>query len=132
MSVRIALIACVLAGASSLATAAPTVDADAVFAALDSDKDQQLSREEFQAGYARVQQAIEIEARLRKQFAIVDLDRSGALDDAEFAKLPLVTRLGAAAPALATFDADRDRKLAFAEYRVLVQRLGAAPATAKE
>ena len=128
MRSRVRLLALALACMAFSANAAPTVDADAVFAALDSDKDQQLSREEFQAGYARVQQAIAIEARLRKQFAIVDLDRSGALDDAEFAKLPLVARLGTAAPMLATFDANRDRKLAFAEYRVVVQRLGAAPA----
>jgi Ca2+-binding EF-hand superfamily protein len=133
MSARVLLACCVLALGSlpALATA-PTVDADAVFAALDSDHDQALSRQEFQAGYARVQQAIAIEARLRQQFAVVDLDRSGALDEAEFAKLPLVARLGSAAPALAAFDANRDRQLAYPEYRNVVQRLGAAPASAKE
>jgi len=119
-----ALLLCVALAAA--ATAPAPTQADAVFAALDADHDQVLSREEFAAGYARVQQAIEVEARLRRQFAIVDGDRDGALDGAEFAKLPLVVRLGAAAPAMATFDADRDGKLRFAEYREVVRRLAAA------
>jgi Ca2+-binding EF-hand superfamily protein len=132
MSARAILMACLAVVAAPVATAAPTVDAEAVFAALDSDKDQQLSRAEFQAGYARVQQAIAIEARLRRQFATVDLDHDGALDDGEFGKLPLVARLGTQAPALDAFDANRDRKLGFAEYRSVVQRLGAATTAAKD
>ena len=108
------------------AVAAAPTQADAVFAALDADHDQVLSREEFAAGYARVQQAIEVEARLRRQFAIVDANHDGALDGAEFAKLALVVRLGTAAPALATFDADRDGKLRYAEYRGVVRRLAPA------
>jgi Ca2+-binding EF-hand superfamily protein len=107
------------------AAAAPT-QADAVFGALDTDHDGALSRGEFATGYARVQQAIEVEARLRRQFAVVDANHDGALDGAEYSKLALVVRLGAAAPGLATFDADRDGKLRFAEYRDLVRRLAAA------
>ena len=122
-----------LAGSAAGAASVPaTANADAVFAALDTDHDQALSRQEFAAGYARVQQAIAIEARLRRQFAIVDADHDAALDAGEYAKLALVARLGDAAPALAAFDGNRDGKLAFAEYRAVVQRLGAAPAAARE
>jgi Ca2+-binding EF-hand superfamily protein len=128
VSARAALIvACVLA--ATAAVAAPGDDAartDAVFAALDTDHDQVLSRQEFAAGYARVQQAIAIEARLRQQFAIVDANHDGGLDGAEYARLALVARRGDAAPALATFDGDRDGKLGFDEYRVVVRRLAAA------
>jgi Ca2+-binding EF-hand superfamily protein len=121
------------AGAAVGADAPPAATrADAVFAALDTDHDQVLSRQEFEVGYARVQQAIAIEARLRRQFAVVDPDHDGALDADEYARLALVARLGKAAPALASFDGNRDGKLGFDEYRVVVQRLGAAPVAAKE
>jgi Ca2+-binding EF-hand superfamily protein len=136
MSARHLLIAASLAACAGAAnSAAPAPDAtraDAVFAALDTDHDQALSRAEFQAGYARVQQAIAIEARLRRQFAVVDGNHDGAIDSAEFVQLALVARLGNAAPAMASFDGNRDGKLGFDEYRVVVQRLGAAPVAAKE
>jgi Ca2+-binding EF-hand superfamily protein len=126
-------VALALAGSAAGAASAPaTPNADAVFAALDTDHDQALSRQEFAAGYARVQQAIAIEARLRRQFAIVDADHDAALDAGEYAKLALDARLGGSAPTLASFDGNRDGKLAFAEYRAVVRRLGAAPAAAKE
>jgi Ca2+-binding EF-hand superfamily protein len=121
------LVACLVYASSTFA--APANEAartDAVFAALDTDHDQALSRQEFAAGYARVQQAIAIEARLRQQFAIVDINHDGGLDGVEYAHLALVARRGDAAPALATFDGNRDGKLAFDEYRVVVRRLAAA------
>jgi Ca2+-binding EF-hand superfamily protein len=121
------LLLCAALAAAARAGAAPAPrQADAVFAALDADHDQALSREEFAAGYARVQQAIEVEARLHRQFGVVDANRDGALDGAEYAKLVLVARLGASAPALATFDADADGRLGFDEYRNVVRRLAPA------
>jgi Ca2+-binding EF-hand superfamily protein len=120
------LLVAALAAVARTGAAPPPTPADAVFAALDADHDATLSREEFAAGYARVQQAIEVEARLHRQFGVVDADRDGALDAAEYAKLALVVRLGASAPALASFDADADGKLGFDEYRRVVRRLAPA------
>ena len=130
MSVRALVFCACLAMAASAsvaaATVAPPARDEAVFRAWDANKDQALSREEFKAGYARLQQAIALEVRLRTQFNVVDGDRSGGIDAAEFATLVLVKRMGAAAPALAAFDADGDKALQFGEYAVLVQKLGAA------
>ena len=124
----LALIALAFAGSAWSAE----TRSDAVFAALDTNHDSSVSREEFAAGYARVQQAIAVEARLRNQFAIVDANHDNGLDAGEYAKLALVVRAGKAAPAITTFDGNRDGTLDFDEYRGLVQRLGAAPAAAKE
>jgi Ca2+-binding EF-hand superfamily protein len=133
MKARIGLLlSCAIATAAIAAPAPGAARADAVFAALDADHDQALSREEFAGGYARMRQAIAIEARLRQQFAIVDADHDGGLDGAEYARLALVARLKDAAPALASFDGNRDGKLGYDEYRVAVQRLAATPAAAKE
>ena len=56
------------------------------FAALDANKDKVLSLAEFQVGYARMQQAIAVELRLREQFQSVDIDRSGAISPFDVAE----------------------------------------------
>jgi hypothetical protein len=99
--------------ATAVAAPAPT-PADAAFAALDANHDGALSPAEFRAGHAALQRALEVQARLRQQFAVVDADRSGAIEAGEYARMELVRRAGAAAPSLSTFDADRNAALGFA------------------
>lgn len=93
------------------------------FAALDANKDKALSLAEFQVGYARMQQAIAVELRLREQFQSVDIDRSGAIEPTEYDELALVKRAGALAPTLSTFDGNANRKLEFAEYVAAVRAM---------
>ena len=100
--------------------------AEAIFGALDANKDKALSLQEFQAGYASVQRAIALEVRLREQFQTVDANRSGAIEAGEYTNLALVKRAGKAAPELATFDANKNQKLEFAEYVTVVHRLAAS------
>jgi hypothetical protein len=121
------LLAAALAAAPAPAPTPRADPVDAVFAALDSDRDGTLSRAEFRAGHAALQKAIATEVRLRDQFRAVDRDRSGAIEAAEYSKLVLVRRAGASAPAFAAFDADGDAKLGFGEYLVAVRRLASAP-----
>ena len=103
---------------------------EALFGALDTNKDKVLSLPEFQAGYASVQRTIALDLRLREQFRAVDADRSGAIETGEYANLVLVKQAGAAAPGLAAFDANKNQKLEFAEYLTVVHRLAASqPAT---
>lgn len=135
---RILCFAVLLAGTSLVAPAhsAPAAAAPAagtVFDTLDTDHDQQLSRQEFQAGYASLQRTLEAERRLREQFRKLDADGSGALDASEYGELVLVRQAGAKAPPHASFDADRSGGLGFAEYlaaiRALAGVVAAAPAS---
>lgn len=103
---------------------------EALFGALDTNKDKVLSLPEFQAGYASVQRTIALDIRLREQFRMVDANRSGAVEAGEYANLVLVKQAGTAAPGLAAFDANKNQKLEFAEYLTVVHRLAASqPAT---
>ena len=45
-----------------------------------------------------------------------DADKSGKLEAGEYASLALVKRLGASAPAMGAFDANKDGGLQFPEY----------------
>lgn len=134
---RACYLAILLTGASltapahcASAVAAPS--GGTVFDALDTDHDQQLSRQEFQAGYAGLQRAFEVEQRLRDQFRSLDTDRSGALEAGEYAQLVLVRQAGAKAPPHTAFDADRSGGLDFGEYLAVVRALSSATAAAPE
>lgn len=110
--------------------------ADAIFHALDTNKDGSLSPQEFQVGYAGMQRLIVVEIRLREQFRLVDADHSGSINAVEYANLALVKLAGKSAPALSTFDADKNGLLDFAEYVAAIRRLAtlqpAAPTTTKK
>jgi hypothetical protein len=100
------------------------------FKAWDKDRDGTLSLVEFRAGWQRVQQAADVQARLRQQFATVDANQNGAIDPPEYGGLLLVKNAGAKAPQMAVFDANRDGRLGFPEYVKLVQAL--APDAGKD
>jgi hypothetical protein len=117
----------VAAPAAPAQTAAP-----GLFDTLDVNKDQVLSRQEFQSGYAGLQRLIAIQVRLREQFGALDANRSGAIDASEYANLELIKGQGKAAPSLVAFDANHDQKLNFAEYATLVRKLATGQASAKK
>jgi hypothetical protein len=99
-----------------------------LFAAFDSNHDRMLSAQEFAVGYAGLQRATALARRMHTQFAAMDTDKSGALDEHEYAGLLLVKQAGKSAPPFSVFDANGDRTLGFAEYVALVQKLAPAPA----
>jgi hypothetical protein len=118
------------------AKAPQSTRADAIFHALDTNKDGALSPQEFQAGYVDMQRLIAVEIRLREQFRLVDADHNGSINAVEYANLALVKRAGKSAPALSTFDTNKDGSLDFAEYITAIRRLAAlqqtGPAAAKK
>ena len=140
MSLHTFLLPFLILVSSSAAAATPQASApqaapggaarvDATFAAWDANKDHLLSLSEFEAGWAALQKATATEVALHRQFQAMDTDRSGAIEDGEYANLMLVKRAGKAAPALSAFDANKDQRLQFGEYLDLVRRLGATQAT---
>ncbi|GAB3097469.1 EF-hand domain-containing protein [Lysobacter terrae] len=107
------------------ATDAPVVLSPAVvFAAWDSDKNKQLSPEEFNAGWARMERIAALR-QLKAQFDRHDANKNSALDAAEYAALALIRNAGASAPPIARFDGDKSGGLDFKEYVALVAALGA-------
>ncbi|GAB3350758.1 EF-hand domain-containing protein [Lysobacter tyrosinilyticus] len=105
------------------AAGAQPASSSRLFDSLDRNKDQVLSRQEFQSGYAGLQRFIVMQGRLHEQFGALDVDRSGAIDGDEYANLELIKRLGNTAPSLSIFDANHDQKLGFAEYAEAVHKL---------
>jgi EF hand domain-containing protein len=105
--------------------AQPSTRTDAIFHALDTNKDGSLSPQEFQAAYAGMQRLIVVEIRLREQFRLVDADHSGSINAVEYANLALVKRAGKPAPVFSAFDADKNGSLDFAEYVTAIRRLAA-------
>ena len=97
---------------------------DATFAAWDKDGNGTLTQDEFRAGWMATREDLALR-RLRTEFARHDADKSGKLEAGEYAKLALVQRAGASAPAMATFDKDKDGGLQFAEYIEFVKVAGA-------
>lgn len=117
------------AQAVTVAKPAAQTPAAGVFSALDSNQDQTLSLQEFQAGYAVLQRSFALEIRMRDQFRAVDADHNGAIEVGEYAELALVKRAGNAAPALSAFDTNQDQKLGFDEYLAVVRKLAAPQPT---
>lgn len=99
----------------------------ATFTAWDVDKDKVLSLQEFEAGWRNLQRASALEMSLHRQFNLVDANKSGAIDPGEYNSLLLVKRAGKSAPQLSSFDANRNQRLEFGEYLVLVRRMTSVP-----
>ena len=92
---------------------------ETVFNAWDKDKNKALSIEEFRAGWTDIQMRQTV-GKLHANFVAMDTNKSGALEQNEFANLELVKKAGAKAPLMTAFDADKSGKLEFKEYVELI------------
>lgn len=126
LSLALALLAG-MASAQTKSAAAPAIaqpnPADAAFSAWDTDHNGSLSQQEFRNGWLQARQVMQLQARLSKQFAIIDANNSGAIEASEYGNLVLIKQAGNSAPPLATFDTNKDGKLQPAEYLKLVSTL---------
>jgi Ca2+-binding EF-hand superfamily protein len=100
---------------------------DQMFAALDKDKNKQVSFEEFKNGVVAERRQMLIIEQLRNKFKAADKNASGGLDAAEFSQLPGLQNLPAPKPAFADFDLNKDKKMDFREYVGFVAKMSAAP-----
>jgi len=55
-------------------------------------------------------------AKLHQNFVAMDANKSGTLEQDEFAKLEIIKKAGAKAPMMSAFDADKNGKMDFKEY----------------
>jgi Ca2+-binding EF-hand superfamily protein len=129
-----AALALAFAGAAAAQTAAPAkagapaankprvATPDETFALWDKDKNKSLSLEEFKAGYQMVQAQGTVR-KLHANFAAMDKNKSNALEFDEYANLELVKKAGAKAPAMTTFDTDKNGKLDFKEYLGMIEAM---------
>jgi Ca2+-binding EF-hand superfamily protein len=126
----VAALALAFAGASVAQQAAPAAKAgqpraatpDETFALWDKDKNKSLSLDEFKAGFQMVQAQGAVR-KLHQNFTAMDKNKSGSLEQDEYARLELVKKAGAKAPALSTFDADKNGRLEFKEYLSLIETM---------
>lgn len=102
-------------------------EAEAAFARMDTNHDQQLSLDEFKNLTRNGRQGL-VYPRLPAHFRSRDLDQSGFLEAEEFAGLRMVINAGSGAPTLAAVDSNGDARLDFREYVLMMARLdGALP-----
>jgi hypothetical protein len=99
--------------------------AEVAFKRIDSNHDQQLSREEFMAALSNGRQGL-VYQRLPAHFRDRDTDKSGFLEAGEFAALRMVVAAGDAAPTMASADSNGDARLDFREYAALMAKLDGA------
>jgi Ca2+-binding EF-hand superfamily protein len=105
--------------ASLSAPAQPADEADAIFARWDTNHDGVLSRDEFRAGWQKLQVATELR-QLHEQFVAMDTDKNGCLNATEYAHLALIQKAGKSAPPLSMFDTQKNQCLDFKEYVDLI------------
>ena len=102
------------AGAQNAQQGKP-VTPETVFNIWDKDKNKSLSVEEFRAGWTEIQMRQTL-ARLHQNFVAMDANKSGAIEQNEFANLEVIKKAGAKAPMMSAFDLDKSGKLEFKEY----------------
>ena len=95
---------------------------ESVFNAWDKDKNKALSLEEFRAGWTEIQMRQTV-GKLHANFVAMDANKSGALEQNEFANLELIKKAGSKAPMLSAFDTDKNGKLEFKEYVEMVSTM---------
>jgi len=129
----VAAVAVSLTGAASAQAAKSAAPANAqaqqeratpetVFNSWDKDKNKSLSLEEFKAGWTEIQMRQAV-AKLHQNFVQMDANKSGALEQNEFANLEVIKKAGAKAPMLSAFDADKNGKLEFKEYVEMISSM---------
>lgn len=100
---------------------------DQMFAALDKDKNKQLSYEEFKNGVVAERKQAMLMQRLGGIFKEADKNGNGNLELAEFNTLPGLKAAKEPKPKFADFDANKDQKLSFREYLTFVQAMSQPP-----
>jgi Ca2+-binding EF-hand superfamily protein len=127
-----AVIALAFAGAAAAQTAAPAkapaagkphvATPDETFALWDKDKNKSLSLDEFKAGFQMAQRQQTV-LKLHGNFTAMDKNKNGSLESDEYANLELIKKAGAKAPAMSTFDGDKNGKLDFKEYLGMIEAM---------
>ena len=100
---------------------------DQMFASLDTDKNKQLSFEEFKVGVVNQRRQVFIIEKLRENFKASDKNNNGTLEVTEFNVLPGMQGLPAPKPVFATFDLNKDQKMDFREYVEFVGKMNTPP-----
>jgi Ca2+-binding EF-hand superfamily protein len=100
---------------------------DQMFAALDRDKNKQLSFEEFKNGVVAERKQAMLMQRLGNIFQDTDKNRNGSLEPVEFNALPGMKAAKEPKPKFADFDANKDQKLSFREYLGFVSAMSQPP-----
>ena len=108
------------ASARPLPRAQFIADMDAQFKKLDANGDGIATRLEIETNLQRGQAALAAQ-RNRQLFALLDKDRSGQLNAAEFAALAAAPAPVNAGPLLTTWDLNKDGKVALVEFRSATQ-----------
>lgn len=93
--------------------------ASVIFNRWDSDKNKSLSAEEFTAGWDEMQLSLVLR-KLQSNFQTMDINKSGGLEASEYAQLELVRKAGKSAPMMSFYDKDKNGKLDFKEYALMV------------
>ena len=106
-------------GAPANAQAAQKATPETIFNAWDKDKNKSLSMDEFKAGWTEIQMR-QVVAKLHQNFQQMDANKSGALEQNEFANLEIIKKAGAKAPMMSAYDADKNGKMEFKEYVEMV------------
>jgi Ca2+-binding EF-hand superfamily protein len=100
---------------------------DQMFAALDRDKNKQLSFEEFKNGVVAERKQAMLMQRLGNIFQDADKNRNGSLEPVEFNALPGMKAAKEPKPKFGDFDANKDQKLSFREYLGFVSAMSQPP-----
>jgi hypothetical protein len=95
---------------------------EAIFTKWDTDKNNALSLDEFKAGWQELQ-GTAVLRKLHGNFVAMDANKSNCLESSEYAKLELIKQAGNNAPALSTFDTDKNGCLDFKEYVGMVNTM---------
>lgn len=104
---------------------------DQMFAAMDADKNKQLSFEEFKNGVVAQRRQMMIIERLQQNFKAADKNANSTLEIAEFNALPGLQAMPAPKPAFASFDVNKDQKMDFREYVEFVGKMSTQAAAAQ-
>ncbi len=100
---------------------------DVMFNGLDTDKNRQLSFEEFKKGVVAERRQSMILQQLSGIFGAADTNKNGSLEALEFNNLPGIKQAKEPKPKFSEFDTDKDQKLTFREYIGFVQKMTQLP-----
>lgn len=96
---------------------------NAMFKAIDTDKNGSLSFQEFQTAVVAQRRQAQLIQQLQAKFRSADTDKNGTLGIAEFNKLPAVLNSPSPKPSFAAFDRNKDQAIDFREYLMFVQQV---------